>query len=106
MTWQLGSRPGIVDAVDAYGRPLVVPLPITGSQPLVPYQTPTAAGYPCDTCSGDCPCGYPDDFSSTPIEREVRAVAAGFPIALGLFCGFLFGALFAIYAVARWGMPW
>lgn len=26
MTWQLGSKPGVVDAVDRYGRPMEVPL--------------------------------------------------------------------------------
>ncbi len=27
MTWQLGSKPGVVDGIDRFGRPMAVPLP-------------------------------------------------------------------------------
>ncbi len=86
MTWQLGSKPGVVDAVDRYGRPMEVPLPEHKS--LFP---PT-----CPPCTGNCLQGR------ACTQREERAVPHGFQIWVGsvlgivlIFVGWVLGELVA-----------
>lgn len=53
MTWQLGSKPGVVDAVDAHGRPLAVPLPA------------------CPPCTGNC---HQSDWCDAEPESDSLAI--------------------------------
>jgi hypothetical protein len=81
MTWQLGARPGVVDAVDRFGRPMQVPLP---------EQLPACRG---DCGQSDKPCPHPElcVADGVGVDRDMIAVIAW--ASIGLWIVLLWWAL-------------
>jgi len=91
MTWQLGSTPGVVDAVDAHGRPMPVPLP-------------KPSGCLCRTTDFDC-----DQGRRCPYREELPAVGAGVWFGLASACILSVALGFAVALVVhlvRAVWPW